>query len=458
MRAAVIWIWTGLLAHLSYEIGASLLRSGSVNGAGYITFDYSKHGQDWGIGVCASQSKQSPIDFPATALSTPASGQIYFMYKKVTGPLELLNNGHSYSLDLAGLGYGGITHENAWYNLLYINVHAKSEHTVGGQHKPVELHMVHKKFDSDSLIIIAIPLDCVGLVPGNCAATFASPNSHSTQQSQYTIPAATDPYFNSAFQSFLSAPLPSVKSKLVVPPDLGAPMDLNSFVQGGTYFEYAGSTTAPPCAEIVTWLVRREPLLASYAQVKALHDGIYALNGAQGNFRDVQPLNDRPISIRVAVGENPPLNAESIRALPPSLSVHPDKGFTAMRWAKDALRVSGSASDYIQDLDRRVRNAAQAHSNALSPQYATTLTMTTTSPLNMLSATPNVDAETEVKSMTATIAAATKYAIASAVQQISLEARASAIEAAKEAAATVMSSLSNSNQTEVYPRIEVRPS
>jgi len=249
-----------------------------------------------------------------------------------------------------------------------------------------------------------------------------------------------------------------VKSKLVVPPDLGSPMDLNSFVQGGTYFEYAGSTTAPPCAEIVTWLVRREPLLASYAQVKALHDGIYALTGAQGNFRDVQPLNDRPISIRVAVGENPPLNAESIRALPPSLSVHPDKGFTAMRWAKDALRVSGSASDYIQDLDRRVRNAAQAHSNALSPQYATTLTMTTTSPLNMLSATPNVDAETEVKSMTATIAAATKYAIASAVQQISLEARASAIEAAKEAAATVMSSLSNSNQTEVYPRIEVRPS
>ena len=38
-------------------------------------------------------------------------------------------------------------------------------------------------------------------------------------------------------------------------------------VQGGTFLEYAGSLTAPPCSEIVTWFVRRDPLMASDDQV-----------------------------------------------------------------------------------------------------------------------------------------------------------------------------------------------
>ena len=44
--------------------------------------------------------------------------------------------------DFSGLGYGGVTYENSWYNLLNVNLHAESEHTFSGVHKPMELHMV----------------------------------------------------------------------------------------------------------------------------------------------------------------------------------------------------------------------------------------------------------------------------------------------------------------------------
>jgi len=454
VQASVIWRWAALVGHLSLTVGASLLRSANVDVAGLVSYDYSRHGQDWVMGACASRSRQSPIDFPAGDLSMPPSARLSYLYQKVAAPLELMNNGHSYSLDLTGLGYGGITYENAWYNLLYINVHANSEHTCTGQRKPVELHMVHKRFDGDSLIIVAVPLDCLGPVAGNCAASFASPKVPPPPQYQYIAPAEADPYFNSAVQYFLRAPLPPVRSKIVVPPDLNFPMDLNSFLAGGTYFEYAGSTTTPPCAEVVTWLVRREPVWASFAQVKALHDGISGITAAQGNFRDVMPLNGRAVSVRVAVEEDPPMSSQSLQVPPPRLAAHPDPGFTSMRWAKDALRISVSASDYIQDLDRRVRNAAQAHSNALSPQYSTTLIMTTT-PF-MYTATMNLNPESVAKSMAATISAAAKDAVASAAQQVSQQAKTSAIEAANEAVRMVMSSaVSATLKPGTYQRIEL---
>merc|ERR1719456_980384 len=72
---------------------------------------------------------------------------------------DIMNNGHALTANLAGQGYGGVTYDNAFYQLMNINLHAQSEHTFRGLHKPVELHMVHKKSDSDALLVVAVPLD-----------------------------------------------------------------------------------------------------------------------------------------------------------------------------------------------------------------------------------------------------------------------------------------------------------
>merc|ERR1719277_2180808 len=76
---------------------------------------------------------------------------------------DMQNNGRTYSADLGGMGYGGIAHEDAWYDLMNVNVHAVSEHTVAGQHTPAELHIVHKRFDGDALLIVAVTLVSPGV-------------------------------------------------------------------------------------------------------------------------------------------------------------------------------------------------------------------------------------------------------------------------------------------------------
>merc|ERR1719160_1828760 len=101
--------------------------------------------------------RQSPVNFPD--MTTAATGKLAYNYARMSSSFELANNGHTLSIDFGGLGLGGITYEGAWYNLMNINIHAKSEHTFLGVHMPVEIHIVHKKFDSGDLLIVAIPLN-----------------------------------------------------------------------------------------------------------------------------------------------------------------------------------------------------------------------------------------------------------------------------------------------------------
>ena len=55
----------------------------------------------------------------------------------------------------------------------------------------------------------------------------------------------------------------------------------------------------------------------------------------------------------------------------PSIPIGPnprtDREFRAMKWAKDALEVATGATNYIRDLDQRLRKAALAHARALAP-------------------------------------------------------------------------------------------
>merc|ERR1719281_20535 len=82
-----------------------------------------------------------------------------YSYQPVLTEFDITNNGHAISGNLAGQGYGGITYENAFYDLMNINFHALSEHTFRGMHKPVEIHLVHKKSDSDALLVVAVPVE-----------------------------------------------------------------------------------------------------------------------------------------------------------------------------------------------------------------------------------------------------------------------------------------------------------
>ena len=52
-------------------------------------------------------------------------------------------------------------------------------------------------------------------------------------------------------------------------------------------YRYAGSLTTPPCSEVVTWTVLKDPVAASRDQIEAFAKVF------PGNFRPIQRLNRR---------------------------------------------------------------------------------------------------------------------------------------------------------------------
>mmetsp|Transcript_71539 Transcript_71539/g.205237 ORF Transcript_71539/g.205237 Transcript_71539/m.205237 type:complete len:638 (-) Transcript_71539:68-1981(-) len=92
-----------------------------------------------------------------------------------------------------------------------------------------------------------------------------------------------------------------VERQLFFPADV-----LPSMIEGGTFFAYEGSLTAPPCTEAVTWLVRREPMTFSRTQYNMLYDRIMEASSDQGNYRAVMPLMGRTIAVASGVAGLPP--------------------------------------------------------------------------------------------------------------------------------------------------------
>merc|ERR1719247_870790 len=168
-----------LLAAVVATAAAVHLRSSRQKaGEQFFQFDYSQHGEDWMAGTCSSRQRQSPIDLPATA---PNSGLFEYKYEVITAPFDFFNNGHSFSADFAGLGYGGITYNDAYYSLMNLNIHSVSEHSWGGVKKPLELHLVHKHYANENLLIVAIGVESATPLP-QLVPKFLQLNASSSKQ------------------------------------------------------------------------------------------------------------------------------------------------------------------------------------------------------------------------------------------------------------------------------------
>jgi carbonic anhydrase len=324
-----------------------VLATGSDNG--HFVFNYVHHGQDWRLAHCGSRERQSPIalDHRVMTLNT-TSKTLFFNYQMIDGDLVFQNDGHSLAVDLAGQGYGGITYEGGWYNIININFHAKSEHTYDGMHMPMELHLVHKRYDGPQIIVVAIPIDCEGKpdidleppIPYDPAArklyaedmtrtVIDFPNPALLQQRKkgksslrngrksgrgpwypanerpYEPPSATEPNSNPVFQKFVSQLPPKLMRTTRIEGSEIAPLNLNELMEGGTYVEYEGSFTVPPCSETIQWFVKREPVMASDSEVRILYETIYEMTDDVGNYRSVMPLSGRTVTIVNSVKSEP---------------------------------------------------------------------------------------------------------------------------------------------------------
>lgn len=198
---------------------------------------------------CAEGRAQSPVDLNTRASAAVGLDNVLFHYHPVTG-VEV-NNGHTVQVDV---GQGdSIELDGARYDLAQFHLHTPSEHRLDGKQYPAELHFVHKDARGQ-LAVVGVFLD-VGAPTAALADVFAAMPTKAGQQKP------------------LAKPLDLAS---VLPPSAGT-------------LRYEGSLTTPPCSEGVHWVVFREPVTVSEAQLASFKK-LYS-----GNARELQAQNGRMV-------------------------------------------------------------------------------------------------------------------------------------------------------------------
>jgi carbonic anhydrase len=197
--------------------------------------------------ACSQGREQSPVDLAGAERERPP--ELVIDYRD--GTAELDNNGHS--VEAAFDEAGSIELEGRSYEFAQFHFHAPSEHTLGGEHQPAELHFVNQAEDG-SLAVIGVLV---------------------AEGSE-----------NRAFGRFLAA-APATAGE-TAEADLRPGALLPPGVPGERW-AYNGSLTTPPCSEGVAWTLLARPIEISAEQITRLTD-LYS-----DTARPVQPLGDREL-------------------------------------------------------------------------------------------------------------------------------------------------------------------
>jgi len=207
--------------------------------------NWSKINVDWA--KCGNGSRQSPIDI-RDGMKVELE-QISFDYHPSS--FNVVDNGHTVQVGVSGGNY--ITVQNRMFELQQFHFHRPSEERINGKAFEMVVHLVHRDAEG-RLAVLALLLE-----RGAPQATIQT-------------------VWNN---------LPLEKFETMQPTILLDPAEM--LPARRDYYTYMGSLTSPPCSEGVLWLVMKQPVQASPAQM-ALFSRLYPLNA-----RPVQPASGRII-------------------------------------------------------------------------------------------------------------------------------------------------------------------
>ncbi|MBC7918218.1 MAG: carbonic anhydrase family protein [Rhodoferax sp.] len=211
--------------------------------------------QAWGklkmdFSACAVGKRQSPINIEDGATLQGPAEPIQFSY--LPSNASVVNNGHTIQVDV--LGENSITVRGSNYRLLQFHFHTPSEEQINFKRYPMVAHLVHKNAEGQ-LAVVAVLLE------------------------QGSANALID-------RVWTYMPL-DANDRVRMPADALNLADL--LPKDQRYYQFMGSLTTPPCTEGVLWLVMKQPVPISKAQMR-LFQQLYP-----NNARPVQPLNGRPV-------------------------------------------------------------------------------------------------------------------------------------------------------------------
>jgi carbonic anhydrase len=185
--------------------------------------------------LCALGLRQSPIDIrDGIAVELEA---IAFDYRP--SGFSVLDNGHTVQVNLAP--GNGLTVMGRRFELLQFHFHRPSEERINGRQFDMSAHLVHRAADG-RLAVVAVLLE----------------------------QGRDQPLVQTVWNN-----LPLEKGEALPAPGL---LDVAQLLpESRSYYTYMGSLTTPPCSEGVLWMVMRQPVQLSAAQL-AIFSRLYPMN------------------------------------------------------------------------------------------------------------------------------------------------------------------------------------
>jgi len=271
----------------SFLRGAAIAwgRAASECGSGALDsyWDYTDGGASWNIGQCCAGKGQSPLNLTAVSEVHADGNTLFWGYTTVERPVTMRNTGRILSAklddDTGGLFFGAQFPKVLvdLYSVWKVEIHTPSEHTFGGRQVPLELQVFHRRRGvvDDAPPPEDIAVLSFGFVGGGQPSTFLD----ALRQGGLPEQAGAEKWVNT------DAPAALDFAELFGPGKSGSP--------AGSFWEYTGSLTTPPCSHGVRWFVRPDALVAFPATVNEFKKAVTAITPVAqkqvGNARALQP-------------------------------------------------------------------------------------------------------------------------------------------------------------------------
>jgi len=202
------------------------------------------------FGTCASGKRQSPINIDESATLRGPAEAIGFDYRASSA--TMVNNGHTVQADVTG--DNAILVRGSRFQLLQLHFHHPSEERINYRGFAMVAHLVHRDH-MGQLAVVAVLLE----------------------------PGAANPVIDRLWTY-----MPLDKGDRV-PMPRGALELAGLLPKDQRYYQFMGSLTTPPCTEDVLWLVLKEPVSISQAQLRLFAQQF------PNNARPSQPTNGRVV-------------------------------------------------------------------------------------------------------------------------------------------------------------------
>lgn len=203
-----------------------------------------------GASACKIGKQQSPINIKEVTASSTTAPVINYAQ---SANIRIHDNGHTV-VYTPTTEDNAIMVENERYVLKQFHYHTPSEHQIGSQSYPGEIHFVHTNSEGN-LAVVGIMLQ-IGEANDVLRVLLNGTELTTQNDDEYTA--------NGVDLSALAPVMP-------------------------TFYHYDGSLTTPPCSEQVQWFVSKKPLSLASDQFAIMSD-LY-----EGNNRPIQPQGARKV-------------------------------------------------------------------------------------------------------------------------------------------------------------------